>query len=231
MKIPFFITVSFGIFLLSGANAGANAGIAARAAPVAVPASSPALPSPVSISMADAPALDAKHVHAGEKSPLRIVLAVQKIYRKNGKEHREEAGVAAPGDLLEYRAEYRNTGKTALENVVLTLPLPDRSSFVSGSAQPAAVMASTSDKRTIFRTLATIDAALQTDAPAIPSVSAMALMPLAPALSATAPKEIKIAVLQWSIEKMSPNQVVTVSARVRVDGASPPPVSTPPAGS
>lgn len=232
-KTAFLITICISVFLLSSANAGTTA----DAAPMPVQATS-SLQSLVPALLAGVPTTDTTQVETGEKSPLRIVLVVQKIYLKNGVEHRMEAGLAAPGDLLEYRAEYKNTGNSTLKKVVLTLPLPDQSSFINGSAQPAAASASTKDKRTLFRTLASIDAALQADAakraareariaskrisgtPVVPSMSDMASMPLAPALSVAAPKEQEIAALQWSVEKMSPNQIITVSARVRVDGAS-----------
>jgi uncharacterized repeat protein (TIGR01451 family) len=56
--------------------------------------------------------------------PLSIVLTVKKIVLQHGKEQLVDANNAVPGDVLEYRVEYKNTGATALSEILATLPLP-----------------------------------------------------------------------------------------------------------
>lgn len=49
---------------------------------------------------------------------------------------------ARAGDIVEYRAEYRNHGKTTVRNLEVAVPLPLGMTYVAGSAQPANVLAS-----------------------------------------------------------------------------------------
>jgi len=48
-----------------------------------------------------------------------------------------------PGDLVEYSGTYRNQGRNGVEKLVATIPVPAGTTFVAGSAAPAAAKAST----------------------------------------------------------------------------------------
>lgn len=49
---------------------------------------------------------------------------------------------ARAGDIVEYQAEYRNTGPVAVRNLDVAVPLPPGMDYVPGSARPANVFAS-----------------------------------------------------------------------------------------
>jgi uncharacterized repeat protein (TIGR01451 family) len=76
--------------------------------------------------------------------PVTNTLTVQRVaLRADGAESLEAAAAAKPGDLLEYRAEFRNTGSSAARGLQATLPIPPGVTFVAGSARPAGALAST----------------------------------------------------------------------------------------
>jgi uncharacterized repeat protein (TIGR01451 family) len=78
---------------------------------------------------------------------VKVVLTASKIVVVNGKEQKESSEKAKPGEVIEYVAEYRNTGKAPVTNVVATLPVPSGMEFVPETTQPQPVMASTDDHR------------------------------------------------------------------------------------
>ena len=77
---------------------------------------------------------------------VKVVLTANKIVLVNGKEQKESSDKAKPGEVIEYVAEYRNTGKAPVTNVVATLPVPAGMEFVPEAAQPQQIMASTDEK-------------------------------------------------------------------------------------
>lgn len=80
---------------------------------------------------------------AHEPEPVNIKLTVHKIVVVNGQEKKLPADTAKPGDLLEYRAEYRNTGNTPTPRIKAIVPVPAQGiEYLPGSASPAAVEAS-----------------------------------------------------------------------------------------
>lgn len=85
---------------------------------------------------------------APEPEPLSIKLTVHKVVIVDGREQQLPADAAKPGDLLEYRAEYRNTGKTPTTQVKATVPVPAQGlEYLPGSASPPAVSASVDGRR------------------------------------------------------------------------------------
>ena len=77
---------------------------------------------------------------------VKVVLTANKIVLVNGKEQKESSDKAKPGEVIEYVAEYRNTGKAPVTNVIATLPVPTGMEFVPEAAQPQQVLASTDEK-------------------------------------------------------------------------------------
>lgn len=60
----------------------------------------------------------------------------------NGKETREPASTAKPGDVLEYTVDYRNNGKSAVRQLQATLPVPAGTEFILNSTRPSGATAS-----------------------------------------------------------------------------------------
>ncbi|HEY4072359.1 MAG TPA: hypothetical protein VGM52_04570 [Herbaspirillum sp.] len=137
---------------------------------------------------------------APEKAgPLRIALTVKKIVLQHGKERLVDAKNAVPGDVLEYRAEYKNTGATALTEILATLPLPAQTTFIMGSAYPDGAAVSKKNTRDVFAPL---------PQKIIAGNSTIASSPDA------------YAALRWAIEKLEPGQMSVFGMRVRVDGST-----------
>lgn len=80
-------------------------------------------------------------------NPLVTRLEARKVVRAaDGKESFAPAESARPGDVIEYVATYRNTGKQPLRNLEATLPIPDNTEFVPGSVHPSNAKASVDAK-------------------------------------------------------------------------------------
>ena len=76
-------------------------------------------------------------------SPLVTQLEARKVVRAaDGKESFAAADSARPGDVIEYVATYRNSGKQPIRNLEATLPIPQNTELVDGSARPAGARAS-----------------------------------------------------------------------------------------
>jgi uncharacterized repeat protein (TIGR01451 family) len=138
-----------------------------------------------------APVTPVTPLAAKQASPLSVELTVKKIILKDEKELRADAANAAPGDVLEYRAEYKNIGAVTLSKALLTLPLPDHTTYIDGSAYPAGMTASNRNAIADFKS---------------------------PPLLQQAPGDA-IGALRWATNKLTPGQTVTVSMRVRVNAA------------
>src|SRR6478672_1529447 len=74
----------------------------------------------------------------GKQSDLNVSLAAQKVVVAEGKESLVPADKAKPGDVIEYKALYKNGGKTALHDLAATVPIPVGLSLVENSPQPTA---------------------------------------------------------------------------------------------
>lgn len=100
--------------------------------------------SPIPFLVAAMMAIAASHAWAApEPEPLSIKLTVHKVVTVDGREKQVPADAAKPGDLLEYRAEYRNTGKTPTTQVKAVVPVPAQGlEYLPNSASPQAVSAS-----------------------------------------------------------------------------------------
>jgi uncharacterized repeat protein (TIGR01451 family) len=76
--------------------------------------------------------------------PLSASLEAHKIVRAaDGKEQQLDAAAAKPGDVIEYRATYKNVSDKPLKGVKATLPVPASGvEYLANSALPAGVEAS-----------------------------------------------------------------------------------------
>jgi uncharacterized repeat protein (TIGR01451 family) len=77
------------------------------------------------------------------QAEVKVILLASKIVKVDGTEHKESSDKAKPGDIIEYVAEYKNTDKSPVKNVIATLPVPAGMEYVPQTAVPNDVMAST----------------------------------------------------------------------------------------
>src|SRR6185369_16657911 len=87
--------------------------------------------------------------HAAASSPAKpaagsvaVELTAQRVTKAQGKEVLAPADEARPGELIEYRALYRNDGAGEARGLMATLPIPRGTQYVAGSALPRRVEAS-----------------------------------------------------------------------------------------
>jgi hypothetical protein len=72
-----------------------------------------------------------------------VTLAAQRVEAQSGgKETLAPADQAKPGDVIEYRATYHNSGATNVRELAATLPIPFGSEYIARSASPAPTLAS-----------------------------------------------------------------------------------------
>ena len=69
-------------------------------------------------------------------------LSAQVVSVVDGKPVTKLATNAKPGDVLEYRAVYANNTKSAINDLLATIPVPVGTTFIEGSATPAGPTAS-----------------------------------------------------------------------------------------
>lgn len=77
------------------------------------------------------------------QAEVKVEMKADKVSIQNGKESLSSAKEAAPGDIVQYTAIYKNTDKTPAKQVFATLPIPNATEYISGTAIPAGAMAST----------------------------------------------------------------------------------------
>jgi uncharacterized repeat protein (TIGR01451 family) len=70
-------------------------------------------------------------------------LTAQRVEIVAGKPVLQPATQSKPGDTLQYTGTYRNTGGAPVSTLQATVPVPAGTTFIAGSAQPAAAQAST----------------------------------------------------------------------------------------
>ena len=128
-----------------------------------------------------------------------VELSANRVTKQQGKEVLVAADEAKPGELIEYRALYRNDGASEAKGLLATLPIPRGTQYVAGSALPRGVQASL-DGRTfaavpLKRTVKTPD-------------------------GRTVVQEVPVAeyrALRWPLGALPSRDQRTVSARVRVE--------------
>lgn len=77
---------------------------------------------------------------------VHVALTAQRVTLADGKEVFAAADKARPGDVIEYRAVYKNDGRTAVRDLYATLPVPNGLEYLPRTAAPAVVLASTDGK-------------------------------------------------------------------------------------
>ncbi|HYM82232.1 MAG TPA: hypothetical protein VEY91_12585 [Candidatus Limnocylindria bacterium] len=82
------------------------------------------------------------------QAPLDVSLTAHRVVvDARGRESLRPGDRAKPGELVEYRAAYRNAGALALRKVEATLPIPAGTEYLARSARPAPALASVDGQR------------------------------------------------------------------------------------
>jgi len=129
---------------------------------------------------------------------VHVALTAQRVTEVNGHEVLLSAEKARPGEVLEYRAVYRNDTGTAVRQLMATLPIPNGLEYLPRTAAPAQVLAS-------------LDG--QSFAP-VPLVRTQRMADGHEVVREVPPSEYRF--LRWSIGALGVKQSRTVAARVRV---------------
>jgi uncharacterized repeat protein (TIGR01451 family) len=131
-------------------------------------------------------------------SDITVVLTAQRVTVVNGKEALGSAVQARPGDVIEYRAEYRNTGEHSVKQLAATLPVPNGMEYLPRTAMPNVLFASTDGKNF---------------AP-VPLLRRVKLANGREVVREVAPADYRY--LRWTIGTLATRESRTVAARVRV---------------
>jgi uncharacterized repeat protein (TIGR01451 family) len=127
-----------------------------------------------------------------------VVLTAQRVSVVDGKETKSAAEQARPGDVIEYRAEYKNDGAAPVKQLAATLPVPNGMEYLPRTAAPQALRASLDGK---------------TYEP-VPLKRRVRLADGREVLRDVPPSEYRF--LRWSLGTLGARQTRAVAARVRV---------------
>jgi uncharacterized repeat protein (TIGR01451 family) len=92
----------------------------------------------LALAMAALVAASVAHAAGG----VTVELTANRVTKSQGRDVLAPAEQARPGDLLEYRARYKNDGKSEARGLAATLPIPRGTQYVPGTALPRRVEAS-----------------------------------------------------------------------------------------
>jgi uncharacterized repeat protein (TIGR01451 family) len=82
-----------------------------------------------------------------QRAEVTSTLVAQRVDMVDGKAVLRPAAQGKPGDVIDYTSTYRNGGTAAAARLLATVPVPVGTTFVAGSAAPAAAQASTDGAR------------------------------------------------------------------------------------
>ena len=151
--------------------------------------------------------LSVAHAWCADLPEVTVQLTASRIVKSaQGKESVVSGESAKPGEIIEYRAIYKNSGKATARDVVATLPIPVEMEFVPATASPAAA-SSTTDGTTYSR---------------IPLKRKVKL-----AGGAVVQREVPVdeyRAIRWELKDLAPAASVTVSARMKIKATQQGPV-------
>jgi uncharacterized repeat protein (TIGR01451 family) len=130
---------------------------------------------------------------------VHVALTAQRVTIADGKDVYVSAEKARPGDVIEYRAVYKNDGRTAVRDLYATLPVPNGLAYLPRTAAPAVVLASTDGQS--FAPVPLVRKTRTADGREV-----VQEVPLSEYRS-----------LRWSIGTLASKESRTVSARMRVN--------------
>ncbi len=127
-----------------------------------------------------------------KKEPLQVKLEQFKVVVENGKENLISAERVTPGEVVEYRATYKNVSSAPIRNLVAIVPVPQGLEYQNKTATPAATAEATIDNVT-FGSLPLMDAATKRPIPTQQYKS-----------------------LRWKLQELAADKSIVVSARMKV---------------
>ena len=83
------------------------------------------------------------HGVALAEGDVSVALNAYRVTMSQGKEAFVPAEQAKPGEIIEYRATYKNTGKQPVKDLMATLPVPQGLEYLPRTASPSKLFAST----------------------------------------------------------------------------------------
>lgn len=86
------------------------------------------------------------HGVALAEGDVSVALTAFRVTMSQGKEAYVPAEQARPGEVIEYRATYKNMGKQAVKDLMATLPIPQGLEYLPKTAQPVRLLASVDGK-------------------------------------------------------------------------------------
>ncbi len=142
---------------------------------------------------------------AAAEDAVQILLTQKKVIKdKDGKEQKIDADNVLPGDIVEYRAVYRNNSKGRVSGLLADLPIPEGLAFIEGSATPSAGLKAAAVK-----------------SPSAASFSALPLMGKDAEGKVVRLPLSDYRVLRWTVGTLAPGAQVVVSARAKVIAPAP----------
>lgn len=84
---------------------------------------------------------------AAQAPAITTTLQASRVDLVDGKAVHKPAESGRPGDLIEYAGTYRNTGKSPVERLAATIPVPAGTTYVASTAEPAGALASVDGTR------------------------------------------------------------------------------------
>jgi uncharacterized repeat protein (TIGR01451 family) len=143
-------------------------------------------------------------VLAADSANVVVDLKGQKVLKgAGGKEKFESADKARPGDVIEYKAVYRNTGKKTAANVLATIPVPLGTGYIPGSAKPVKTVASVNG----------------TDYAPVPLKKKVSLPSGKEEMREVPYEEYRF--IRWELKSLEPGKSATFSMRVRISTTQP----------
>ncbi|NVN90479.1 MAG: DUF11 domain-containing protein [Desulfuromonadales bacterium] len=138
-------------------------------------------------------------VWSAAQPEVKVTLSAHRVVKNaQGREIVSSGETAKPGETIEYRAVYKNSGTVSARNLIGTLPVPAEMEYVSATASPATASASTDGV----------------------SYSRMPLKrKVRLAGGAVAHREVPVdeyRSLRWDLKDLAPGTSVTVSARMKI---------------
>lgn len=139
-------------------------------------------------------------LNAGAQTPaVSSTLTASVVSLVDGKTVKKPAVDAKPGDVIEYRASYINNGKTQVERVLVSVPIPEGTTMVDKTVFPvvatASVDALTFASMPLIRTIKSADGTSRTEAVPLNEYRA----------------------IRWALNGIDAGQQVAVSVNVRVN--------------
>jgi len=126
----------------------------------------------------------------------------------DGKEKLEDASSVKPGDIIEYRVTYTNSGKLPIKSVLAVLPIPLNTEYQPKTANPGATLVSAATANGVYGA----EPLMRTPA------------------GKSKPEPVPYAEyrnLRWTLGQLPAGGVTEVAARVKVQTVVPPAVATP----